>query len=150
MPCQNKLGVMGLWLLCASVVCILCFSMSAWALTDTSVFPGTASTGEAQLNIKPARCIALHEGQVCYQTLKIQWNAVQQDTYCLYSQGENVPLLCWENSLTGIGRYEFESSKTQNFLLLRKRDGKVVSSFSIEVAWVYDASSHRKSHWRVF
>ncbi len=144
-----KLDALHFWLLYAGMVFILSFSEMVLASAGATTFASVASEGDT-LNIKPSRCIALHEGQVCYQTLKIHWVAAQQDTYCLHVQGENTPLLCWENSTTGSGRYEFESNKTQQFLLLRKRDGKLVSSFSIEVAWVYDANSHRKSHWRVF
>lgn len=102
------------------------------------------------LQIKPNRCIALHEGQVCYQTLKINWKADVEDVYCLYQQDNKAPLICWENQSAGKGVYEFEGSATSKFFLLRKRDAKPVAEFTLEVAWVYDAKSHRESHWRIF
>ena len=105
---------------------------------------------ENLLLIKPARCIALHERQVCYQKLTINWRADSADTYCLFQQDNKVPLLCWENLASGKGSYEFESNVTQKFILLRKRDAKPIAEFSVEVAWVYDLNSHRESHWRIF
>lgn len=109
-----------------------------------------AQADDTLLQIKPNRCIALHEGQVCYQTLKITWNADAADTYCLYQQENKTPLICWENQLAGKGVYDFEGSATSKFFLLRKRDAKPVAEFTVEVAWVYDAKSHRESHWRIF
>jgi hypothetical protein len=103
-----------------------------------------------QLMIKPNRCIALHEGQVCYQTLKFEWKTQVADTYCLYQQDNKAPLLCWDMHQQARGTLEFESAKTQVFSLQRKRDAKVMAEFTVEVAWVYDASSHRESHWRIF
>ena len=105
---------------------------------------------ESQLQIKPARCIALHEGQVCYQTLHIIWQADIVDNYCLYQQGDNTPLLCWENVAGGAGSVEFANNTSAKLLLVRKRDGQAIAEFMMEVAWVYDAGSHRESHWRVF
>jgi hypothetical protein len=105
---------------------------------------------ENLLLIKPARCIALHQGQTCYQTLKIEWHADALDAYCLYRQDNKTPVLCWENLALGRGNYEFESDTTRKFFLVRKRDNKTLAEFSVEVAWVYDARSKRESHWRIF
>lgn len=105
---------------------------------------------ENQLRIKPTRCVALHEGQVCYQTLNVSWKAEVAGTYCLYRQDNKVPLMCWDNLASGKWSYEFEGATTQKFILLRKQDFKLIAEASIEVAWVYNASSRRESHWRIF
>jgi len=115
-----------------------------------NVYSVTACADENQLKIKPTRCIALHEGQVCYQTLTISWTADLADTYCLYQQTNKAPLMCWENVASGKVRYEFEGNASQKFVLSRKQDNKPIAEFTLEVAWVYDASSRRESHWRVF
>ncbi len=112
--------------------------------------PAITYADENILRIKPARCIALHEGQVCYQKLNISWQAGLADSYCLYQQDNKTPLMCWENVAAGKWSYEFEGATTQKFVLLRKQDAKQIAEVSIEVAWVYDASSKRESHWRVF
>lgn len=127
------------------------FWMSATLLMVFLLVPGlTAQAQENVLRIKPARCIALHQGQVCYQTLKIEWQADAAETYCLFQQDIKAPVLCWENLASGRGNYEFESDSTRKFILVRKRDNKALAEASVEVAWVYDASSRRESHWRIF
>ncbi len=120
--------------------------LGALALISTSL----ARANESLLKIKPTRCIALHEGQVCYQKLNISWQADLADSYCLYQQNNKTPLMCWENVAAGKWSYEFEGATTQKLMLLRKQDAKQIAEVSIEVAWVYDASSKRESHWRVF
>jgi hypothetical protein len=105
---------------------------------------------DAQLTVKPTRCIALHEGQTCYQTLKIAWSTSAVDSYCFLEKDKPSPSICWDNLATGKGTFEFSGAMTSRMLLIRKRDSKIMAEFNIEVAWVYDASSHRKSHWRIF
>lgn len=120
------------------------------SIASTIANVSIAHADENQLHIKPTRCIALHEGQVCYQTLNISWKAEIADTYCLYQQDNKTPLVCWDNLASGKWSYEFEGATTQKFMLLRKQDAKQIAEVSIEVAWVYDASSKRESHWRIF
>lgn len=105
---------------------------------------------EAQLQVKPGRCISLHEGQVCYQKLIIQWQSLIADNYCLYQKSNPVALLCWDNVAQGSGAYEFSGSMSTDFILVRKRDEHILAEFKIDVVWVYDASSRRESHWKIF
>ena len=115
-----------------------------------SSFPDITYAGDNYLLIKPARCIALHQGQTCYQKLSISWQADAVETYCLYAPENKLPHLCWENLAQGKGVFEFEGSTTQKLILMRKRDAKPIADFTIQVAWVYDSSSRRESHWRIF
>jgi hypothetical protein len=105
-----------------------------------------------QLQLKPAQCIALHEGQVCYQTLVISWQVATMEKFCLYQQNQKEPLTCWDAQLNGKMRIEFEGKSSQKFYIQRSQDEKNVAEFTFEVAWVYDASTHRDngSHWRIF
>ncbi|HWV16560.1 MAG TPA: DUF3019 domain-containing protein [Cellvibrio sp.] len=105
---------------------------------------------EGRLQIKPARCIALHEGQVCYQTLNINWQTAVQGDYCVYLQDSKTALMCWENSNGSQLKYDFESNSTKKFTLQNSRTGEIVAEFSLEVAWVYNAGSRRESRWRIF
>jgi len=128
---------------------LMCLRLCLGILLGGAFMAG-AQADANQLQIKPSRCIALHQGQVCYQSLSIHWQTDAADSYCLYQSDNKAPLLCWENVASGTGAIEFESSSTANFQLVRKRDAKPVAEFTVEVAWVYDASSHRESHWRIF
>ncbi len=123
------------------LLCVSLFSLCNYA---------NASSNDTQLFIKPARCIALHQGQVCYQTLKIIWQTDIADNYCLLQQGNNTPLLCWEHAASGTGNVEFANHTSVKLILVRTRDGQTMTEFMMEVAWVYEANSHRESHWRIF
>jgi hypothetical protein len=124
--------------------------LTALAILSIASSQLQAQTADNQLRIKPARCIALHEGQTCYQTLKIEWQAEVVDSYCLFQQDAKAPLFCWDNLSLGRITYEFEGEHSSKFFLVRKRDNKTIAEFSVEVAWVYDSRSRRDSHWRIF
>jgi hypothetical protein len=124
-------------LLVCMLTCLICNSANVYA-------------EETYLQIKPANCVALREGQACYQTLTINWQAPAVDSYCLYEQGNATALICWSNLMQGSGIYEFAGKKSADFILVRKRDAQTLAKFTLEVAWVYDANSHRESHWRIF
>ena len=109
-----------------------------------------ASAEPLALQIKPTKCIALHEGQECYQTLKISWQADAADEYCLISPERKDPWHCWSAMQSARLELEFENANSQIFKLVRTRDQKILGEVTIEVAWVYKADSHRESHWRVF
>lgn len=121
------------------ILCVLCcfFSLSTFAQGN-------------QITIKPARCIALHEGQVCYQTLRIEWFASTADHFCVKRRDSDALLMCWENSSRGQFQYEFSANTKTEFVLIRKQDAQALATAVEEVAWVYNASSRRESHWRVF
>jgi hypothetical protein len=127
----------------------LVIALGLW-LSQAQAQPQAQGAADAILRIKPTRCIALHEGQTCYQTLKVEWQADAVDSYCLYQQDNKTPVLCWENLASARGSYEFESDSTRKFILMRKRDNKILAESSVEVAWVYDSRSRRESHWRIF
>ncbi len=124
-------------LLFCMLICLICLS-------------ATAFSEETHLQIKPANCVALREGQICYQTLTINWQAAAIDNYCLHQRGDNTPLICWNNLIQGSSVYEFAGNSSTDFILVRQRDNQTIAKFTLEVAWVYDANSHRESHWRIF
>ncbi len=119
------------------LICLICHSTAAFG-------------DETFLQIKPANCVALREGQICYQKLTINWRAATSDDYCLYQRGDNTPLVCWNNLMQGSSVYEFAGNSSTDFILVRQRDNQTIAKFTLEVAWVYDAKSHRESHWRIF
>lgn len=123
------------------------------ALLVLSVVKAHASETDsptATLNLKPARCVALHQGQVCYQSLKIYWSAHKTGDYCLHHKDTQTALGCWESAASGEMVYEFSSDRSTALHLVHKVDGQIIAEAIIEVAWVYDSNRRRKSHWRVF
>ena len=131
------------WLLLLIGATLLMVTASA-AQADDAVIES------AQLQLKPHRCVALHQGQMCYQTVQLSWSANQQDNYCLYQQFNEAPLYCWQGVATGQYQYEFVSDSSVQLQLINIQTNAVVATATVEVAWVYKANTRRKIHWRLF
>lgn len=110
----------------------------------------TASAQTAQLQLKPNRCVALHQGQVCYQTVQIFLNAHHPGNYCLYRQGDTMPVYCWQSVASGQHQYEFASDGAVQLQLINMQTKTLIATATLDVAWVYKANTRRKTHWRLF
>ncbi len=99
---------------------------------------------------KPQRCIALHQGQVCYQRIEVRWQAPTAADYCLFWAAEVQPLGCWQQQQQGHMIIEFASDGSRTLRLIERHSGALAAETRIEVAWVYKASTRRKTHWRLF
>lgn len=110
----------------------------------------TALVATAQLQLKPSRCVALHQGQVCYQNIQLSWQANQSGNYCLYQEDNASPVYCWQGVATGIYQYEFASATSVQLQLINMQTKTRIATATIEVAWVYKANTRRKTHWRLF
>lgn len=113
--------------------------------------PEAPAVAEAVLlQLKPSRCVALHQGQMCYQTIQLLWSAPQAGNYCLYQQDVEQPLHCWQNVNAGEYRYEFSSDTSVQLQLVNSQTKTVVAQTGLEVAWVYKTNTRRQTHWRLF
>lgn len=110
----------------------------------------TAPTQQVQLQSKPNRCVALHQGQVCYQDIVLSWQVDQASEYCLYQQHAEQPLHCWQSVSSGQYSYAFASDSSVKLQLVNAQTKSVVAETLVEVAWVYKANTRRKTHWRLF
>lgn len=125
---------------------------------SASLFLSIASVAHAddvgvnavQLQLKPNRCVALHQGQVCYQNIQLSWSAQQVSNYCLYQQFAEAPLYCWQGVVVGQYQYEFASDTATQLRLVNMQTNGVVATTEVGVAWVYKANTRRKTHWRLF
>jgi hypothetical protein len=104
----------------------------------------------AQLQSKPNRCVALHQGQVCYQEVILYWHADRTGEYCLYQQQAQEPLHCWQAQASGEYRYAFASDTPVQMQLVSMNDKTRLAEAQIDIAWVYKANTRRKTHWRLF
>lgn len=105
---------------------------------------------EAQLYVKPNRCVALHQGQFCYQSLTFNWLTTQPHRHCLYLEPEVEPLACWEARKMSRYRYEFKSTEDKWFILRDETEQRVLARIKVNVAWVYKRSKKVSTGWRLF
>lgn len=103
-----------------------------------------------QLNVKPDRCVALRQGQVCYQSVVFQWSSDRQGDYCLVNAKTDKVIKCWQGTQQAKLNYEIESATTQQFYLSLKNTQTPLRQVQVKVAWVYDQNAHRSSGWRLF
>lgn len=133
---------------CAIIILSLAQSVQVNAQSDQQE---NAPAAEAVLlQLKPNRCVALHQGQVCYQDVQLHWSTPQAGHYCLYQQNIAQPLHCWQSVNAGEYRYEFASNASVQLQLVDAQTKMVIAQAGVEVAWVYKANTRRQTHWRLF
>ena len=98
----------------------------------------------------PDRCISLHKGQVCYQHTTLRWTSATAANYCLFQQGADQPLQCWENATHGESTLDFQSSIPLTYHLFREGEKAPVASSTVSVAWVYKTPKRPRGGWRLF
>lgn len=103
------------------------------------------------LNIKPHKCVALHQGQVCYQKISVAWYSKnQQETaeeYCLYIKNNAEAEYCASESSGYV--YQF-SGKSDTVFELKNSAGEIVASRDIKVVSVYKGRRRSTTGWRLF
>lgn len=130
------------------IILLLLTAVAALAADETP--PAATATAEpASLLLTPARCVALHQGQICYQRVQVSWSSFVAGNYCVYQDEQEQPVHCWQGQTEGTFVFEFASDSSR-LLQLKNAQQHVVAESSMEVAWVYKASTRRKTHWRLF
>ena len=104
---------------------------------------------QVELNLKPAKCVSLHQGQVCYANIELNWRNAQNDNYCLFSSTQTAPLKCWQNAYNGSFEGEISSKANVIFTLAKRTDPSPLATAEMKIAWVYKKKRASVS-WRVF
>ena len=130
-------------------------------LTKLAILLFTLSTGlpsyaaqsvnikEAKLELKPAKCVSLHQGQTCYADVELTWQSPITNDFCLLSSTQTQPLACWQQSNHGHFEGEIASDSNVVFTLVVKGNTKPLASAQLKMAWVYKKKRSSVT-WRVF
>ena len=103
----------------------------------------------ASIRLKPAKCVSLHQGQVCYADVELSWQSQEKQSYCLLSNTQSKPLACWKNASEGVFSGEVSSNTNVLFTLIKQGDSTPLASAEMKMAWVYKKRRAAVS-WRVF
>ena len=145
----KTLGLMKLLTSIGFVVGNLCLSLIASA--EVSSMDKIQKTLFVDLlKVTPTRCVALREGQVCYQHVVFEWQAKKFSEYCLFSEDEVTPVNCWSSTQAGTFKLDFQSAKTKRFFIRAKNSQVELASTQVVVAWVYGNKKRRRANWRLF
>jgi hypothetical protein len=100
--------------------------------------------------VSPERCVALRQGQTCYQLVTFSWQYVQEGNYCLVALSTSKVLQCWQQTNVGLFELDFQSSENQEFALRRQGQDENIATALVTVAWVFKSSKRPKSNWKLF
>lgn len=102
------------------------------------------------LFVKPERCVALRQGQTCYQEVTFKWLMPHEGNYCLFNLSTKQTLKCWKNSNQGMFYLDFQSTQSTDFVLRAEDQDTELAKTRITVSWVFKSSKRPKSSWKLF
>ena len=126
---------------------ILLFMTLTFASTGYSA---TNNQDKIGLHVTPERCVALRQGQTCYQEVTFTWRQSQQGNYCLIALSTMEVLQCWQQANSGKFEWDFQSPESQEFVLRIQDQSNNLSVTPITVSWVFKSSKRPKSSWKLF
>jgi len=109
-----------------------------------------AEESAVTLSVTPDRCIALQQGQTCYATLNFRWETPNVGEFCLFSQAQSDPIVCWVGSSPLPYRHEFASDENVNYEIRLKKAKEVLARTLVKISWVYKSNTKSTSRWRLF
>lgn len=121
----------------------------AVAVFGLLVLPG-AKADQVRLTVTPDKCVTLRQGQTCYQTLQIEFEAMTTGDYCLKIVGQPSAIQCWSDVNSAQHRYALASDRAVDFEIVNGEQ-VTLAAVHVVVSWVYKQSRHRsRSGWRLF
>lgn len=102
------------------------------------------------IDVSPEQCVALNKGQVCYQTVTLEWEASTVADYCVHSSQYIEPLACWQNQREGLLTREIASQDSVVFSLNKTPSNEKLADVTMRVAWVYEQKRRKIIAWRLF
>ena len=130
-------------------IAALCFFIFAGQITAWAQEAEQSSASKASIRLKPAKCVSLHQGQVCYADVELNWQAHTTGSYCLLSTTQTEPLACWTSTAHGEFKGEVSSDTNVVFTLTRQGINTPLATAEMKMAWVYKKKRSSVS-WRVF
>lgn len=110
----------------------------------------SSEKNKVNLTVSPEKCVAMQQGQTCYMTVELFWQAEVQANYCLYSSLKPQPLQCWNNSRTGEMTKEFSTKENLVFFLQIQDQHINLASAKVKMAWVHKKKGKPRMSWRLF
>jgi hypothetical protein len=117
--------------------------------TDGKNTTNTKVQVDIQLRALPEQCVTLRQGRDCFAEVNIHWESQHKQTLCLYQEGLDKHLKCWQNNESAHIAIDFVSNKSINYQLRNLNDNKLVAETQVTVSWLHK-SSNRKRRWRLF
>ncbi|QBG37037.1 DUF3019 domain-containing protein [Litorilituus sediminis] len=98
---------------------------------------------------QPAQCVTLRQGRDCFASIQLTWQSENSQSICLYQQGKEQALKCWQGLTRAQYALEFESNESVIYQLRTPTNSQVIAETDITVSWLHKRTS-RKRRWRLF
>ena len=117
---------------------------------SSSGHSGASDQYNIGLDVTPERCVALRQGQTCYQEVAFNWRQSKKGNYCLVELSTLQVLQCWQEVNSGKFEWDFQSSESLEFALRNQDKAENLAATRITVSWVFKSSKRPKSSWKLF
>ena len=124
-----------------------CFIMTLIA-SGMSLTAVAEEQPQAVMNLMPAKCVSLKQGQPCYADIEISWQTPEPVSVCLVRMDTRQELSCWRSTAQGDFSSEIITRESLSLSLLTDT-GEMLATTELAVAWVYKKRRSPTS-WRVF
>ena len=123
------------------MIAISCLLMSSTQADELVIEP--------VLKAKPASCVSLHKGQLCYQKILFTWQSSGDVEYCLHNDELELLIYCSAEKSSRFV-YEYASKSSVVFSLRARNNNQSISATTVRNAWVYRTGRRSSSGWRLF
>ncbi len=134
---------------CKIIACVTLL-ISGISLFFSHLSIAQSTQAEYSLFIEPEQCVAMRQGQRCYANVKINWQAEQGGSFCLFSSLQSKPLHCWSKVKSGNFQQEMSANANIIFSLQKKGSSIELITKELEMAWVYKKNTRKNISWRMF
>jgi len=118
-------------------------------LAKATVQKNNIAVKEVSFTAQPEQCVTLRQGRKCFASIQLQWQTPTKQAVCLFQEGQQEKIKCWQHHDQGKTVIEFESNESINYQLRRLNDNKVIMQTQVKVSWLHKSSA-RKRRWRLF
>jgi len=126
------------------------FSVFLLSILQSSIAAGQDHKGSITLSLKPKECVVFKEGDKCYATVKVQWNASESGAICLFRNPGEVKLECWSGVNEGRFSEDLVMEEPVDYYLAYTANSEMLIKQTLRLSWVYEKSSRPEQTWRLF
>ena len=126
------------------------FSVFLLSVLQSSIATGQDLNNSITLSLKPKECVVFKEGDKCYASVKVKWNASESNTICLFRNPGGVKLECWSGVSEGRFSEDLVMEEAVDYYLAYAGDSEVLIKQTLTLSWVYEKSSRPEQTWRIF
>jgi hypothetical protein len=126
------------------------FSVFLLSVLQSSIAAGQDHKDSIILSLKPKECVVFKEGDKCYASVKVKWNASEPAALCLFRNPDEVKLYCWSNASEGQFSEDLVMEEPVDYYLAYAVNSEILIKQTLTLSWVYKKSSRPEQTWRLF